>query len=238
MLTVNYSGGGVYIVVGATSGIGRAVAEKLLNAGATVLAVGRNEKVLAELQALGMETAACDITTGDISDIVSAFTKRHGKLSGAVYTAGIAGVTSLRFLDEKFAHSLMDVNFWGMVKFMQTASKKQFATNGASFVAISSVSHLRPKKSQLIYSATKAAVTAAIGVMAVERPNCRFNTISPGWVDTEMTDNYTEQTGVKAPTNYLLDRDEVADLVLYLLSEESRSITGSDYVIDKGLLLE
>ena len=118
-----------FVVVGATSGIGRQTALELAQSGANVLAIGRNLERLSELkkssptnlikrppkiftEQLNVLTA----TPNDWSEVLENFTSTVGKINGGVYTAGIWGLTPLNSFDESLAHKIFDTSFWGAVR--------------------------------------------------------------------------------------------------------------------------
>ena len=108
-----------FVVVGASSGIGRQIAIELVESGANVLAVARNEDRLKKLQSQfsdQIEIAMIDVLTAtddDWSGVFQNFVKSHGKFNGAVYTAGITGNTPLRMYDEKFAKKIVNTSLLG-----------------------------------------------------------------------------------------------------------------------------
>ncbi|MDY6267936.1 MAG: SDR family NAD(P)-dependent oxidoreductase [Selenomonadaceae bacterium] len=108
-----------YIVVGASSGIGREIAWELAEAGAHVLGVARNKERLQALSARFPEcirTAQIDVRAADAATwngVLAPFVEAHGKLHGGVYTAGITGVTPLKVFDKKTATNIMDTSLLG-----------------------------------------------------------------------------------------------------------------------------
>ena len=134
-----------FVVVGASSGIGRQVAMDLSDLNANVLAIGRDENKLKELKRYypsRILTQVLDVTEATEktwSSTLEHFTNSYGKISGGVYTAGIWGVTPLKSFDMELAHKIFDTSFWGAVTFLQTAAKKKFSHEMSSFVLMSSV---------------------------------------------------------------------------------------------------
>lgn len=237
-----------FVVTGASSGMGRQIAMELAEAGAMVLAVARRKERLVELaekypgKIVPSILDVCDAEK--LSDTIRAFVAEHGKLHGAVHAAGIFANTPLRAYDETAARKVMDVSFWSGVRLMQIVNKKKYSEEGCSSVLFSSVAAAIGEKSNFAYSAAKIALQAAVRSLAKEiytRKN-RINTVSPGWVHTEMTKHEEEQSLVppKFLDWHLLgtgEPDDVSGMVLFLLSERARWITGEDFVIDGGYLL-
>ena len=191
---------------------------------------------------------ALDVVAASVDDwkaVLTDFTKQYGKLDGVVYTAGIAGDTPLTFYDEAKARKIMDTSFWGAVHCLQVASKKKYSNDGASTVWFSSVAGHTGERGEFAYSAAKAAVRVAAYALVhdLAKRKQRLNTLSPGWVKTPMTSgaHQTKEAGYmeRMEKDYLLgfgEPQDVAGMVLFLLSNRARWITGSDFVIDGGLL--
>lgn len=235
-------------MTGASSGMGRQIATELVETGATVLAIARRAERLAELekqhpgQVVPGALDVCD--SGKLSETISSFAVKYGKLHGAVHAAGIFANTPLRAYDEVTAKKIMDVSFWSGVRLMQIVNKKKNSEDGCSSVLFSSVAAHIGEKSNFAYSAAKIALQAAVRSLAKEiytRKN-RLNTVSPGWVHTEMTRHEEAQSSMppKFLDWHLLgigEPEDVSGMVLFLLSERARWITGADFVVDGGYLL-
>ena len=236
-----------FIVTGASSGMGRQVAKDLAGAGGIVLAVARRESRLAELsQEYGTNIVAgiadvCDYN--EVDRVINNFVAEHGKINGAVHAAGIFESTPLRTYDEEKARRVMDVSFWAGIHLMKVINTKRMSEHGCSSVLFSSVSAYIGEKSLFAYSASKAAMQIATRTVAKEiyPTGNRINTISPGWVDTEMTKKELNTTAVSPK---ILDRhllgignvEDISPLVLFLLSRASRWVTGVDFPVDGGYL--
>lgn len=244
----NFSGKN-FIVVGASSGMGRQVATELAEAGANVLAVARSQERLDELKGKYSEhifIASVDVTKADSAEwskVLSEFTVLNGKFDGLVYTAGVTGTTSLRFYDETVACSIMETGFWGAINLMKVISKKKYINPASSFVLFSSTAGHTGEKGLSIYSATKAALMVAVRSMThdLARERHRINTISPGYVNTSMTRSSVEEMGepVGVKERHLLgigEPSDVSGMVLFLLSDRAKWITGEDFVVDGGQL--
>ena len=241
-----------YVVVGASSGMGRRIALDLAEAGATVLAVARNEERLSEVKAAfpdRITMASLDVLKADDrawEAVLSTFVEEHGKCHGGVYTAGILGGTPLRSYSEELAKSIVDTSLWGLVRFLHMATKKKYVEKSSSFIAFSSVAAYCGNKGEMAYAAAKGAVQSAVRSIAKEicRDGHRINSVSPGWVETEMTRSYQEKMGAIQSQKGINDcilgighPEDVSSTVLFLLSDAARWITGTDIVIDGGSLL-
>lgn len=241
-----------FVVVGASSGMGRQVALELAESGAHVLAVARNKERLEQVRlqypqqvtAISLDVLSADSMEWD--SVLSSFTGQHGKCHGGVYTAGISDMTPLRMYDEEIGRRIVDTSFWGMARFVQSMAKKKYAEKGSSFVVFSSTAAYCGNKGQFVYSAAKGAVQTAVRSIAKEicREHHRINSISPGWVESDMTKESVAELGEIRPAETFdqyhlgLGRPEdVSGMVLFLLSDAARWITGTDVVIDGGSLL-
>ena len=237
-----------FVVTGASSGMGRKVAEELAAAGAMVLAIARREERLQELKNEYPEhiiTAPVDVCdTKGMTEAISSFVGSYGKIAGAVHAAGIFSSTPLRNYDESEARKIMDISFWSGIRFIQLVNKKKNAMDGCSSILFSSVAATIGEKSNFAYSSAKLAIQGAVRSIAKEiytRGN-RINTVSPGWVNTELTRKEDESSLVnkKFYDWHLLgigEPEDVTGMVLFLLSERARWITGTNIVVDGGYLL-
>lgn len=235
-----------FIVTGASSGLGRQIAIELAEAGATVLAIGRREFELTKLSGMYMERikyAVCDVTNKpEMENAISIFIKENGKLNGSIYAAGISDITPIKLYDEGLARDIMKINFWAAIDLIQLCTKNKHCAQGTSNILFSSVSAHSAEKGMFAYSAAKAALQAAVKSIAKEicHKEHRINTITPGWVKTSMT----EKAGILADVNSFFDKhllgvgrvEDISGVVLFLLSDRARWITGTDIVVDGGYL--
>ena len=240
-----------FIVVGASSGMGKQIALELSQSGANVLCLARRVEIIEQMQAEQdagkIIPAFVDViaaTSKDWDALIKNFVGEYGKISGAVYTAGVTGLTAFRSWNEDLAKKITDTSYWGMLKFLQSATKKRFAFDGASFVAFSSNAAYFATQGLMIYSSIKAAVQVAVKTIAKEisQDRQRINTISPGWVKTEMTENYSAEFGLPAGAEKTFrlgegTADKVSGMVLFLLSDRADWITGTDILVDGGQFL-
>lgn len=237
-----------FVVVGASSGIGRKIMEELADSGANVLAIARNNDRLREAAGgkSSISTVSLDVTQASEDEwqaIIREYVEKNGKINGGIYAAGITGITPLKAYDKILANQIMQTSFYGSVEFMHNVSKKKFSEAGASFVLLSSVAALEGPRGLIFYSGSKAAVQVGTKTMAKELANrkIRVNCISPAWVDTEMTRNYLQSVGQsESDANTGLfgigKPDDVSGMALFLLSSRASWITGQNIYVDGGYL--
>lgn len=233
-----------YAVTGASSGMGRLTALELARSGAEVLAIGRDITRLDSLKDEFPErifTASLDVCDSSaLEEAVSGFTTQHGKLNGGVHAAGVSGIMPFRNYDREHAEEIMNVNFWAGMELLKLITRSKFGLSGTSTVIFSSVASVSPTKGMFAYSASKAAVDAAIRSVSREiaSKHHRVNSILPGWVITTMTDSLSTTADVQSIlSRYSLGAgrpEDVIPMVMFLLSDSSRWITGTSIFVDGG----
>lgn len=237
------------LVTGATSGIGRAVCTCLLQAGASLVAVGRNTSQLDALEAEApgrVRKIEFDLTQFDrYADVFKAI----GSVDGVVCSAGITDNNPLRFFSLERYQRVIDINQTAPIVLISQLARTGQLKTPSSVVLLASI--LGPQigmKGTAAYAATKAALTAYAKVMALELAHklIRVNTVSPGMVRTELVANQqqvSEEVLKLDMQRYPLGKryaepTEIAAVIRFLLSEESSFITGSDIVIDGGYSIQ
>lgn len=237
-----------FVVTGASSGMGHQIAIELAQAGAVVLAIARRQERLDKLQAMfptQIVPGVADVRDEKtLEDIICLFVAKYGKLHGAVHAAGISASTPLRAYSEDVSREIMDTSFWAGIRLMQIVNKRKNSEGICSSVLFSSASAYIGEKSLFAYSAAKASLQVAVRTLAKEiyKDGRRINTVSPGWVKTEMTEKEIAATAVSEEilNRHLLgigNPEDISGMVLFLLSDRARWITGTDIVIDGGYLL-
>lgn len=237
------------IVAGAASGIGKATAIKLSEQGAEVCMLGRNtDKLQDTLELLsgdGHRKYSKDFSeSGGYKDIFDDIVSDGHKIDGMVYCAGMAKILPVNMLNKANMDESMTVNLYSFVEMAGLLSKKKYH-NRASIVGVSSISSLYPQKCQGVYVATKAAMNAIVKAMAIElaEKSIRMNTVMPASTNTPMLkeafENKTKEQIRDAVNRQVLGLEEpedVADIILFLLSDASRMITGREIYADGGYI--
>lgn len=239
------------LVIGASSGIGAQTAVTLSGRGANVILAARREDKLREVMerlAPGEHTYyTMDVNDVDsIGEKIGLAVREHGKLDGMFYAAGITLDIPLRDLSYKKAFPIFQTNYFGFLESVRQAAKKGRYNSGMRIVAVSSTASIIGHGGQTAYAATKAAIDASVRCMAnelAEKGIC-INSIAPGMIETQMYYDYLERYGEESkPNEGMLNRqylgmgkpEDVANAVCFLLSPESRFITGITLPVDGGV---
>lgn len=238
------------IVTGAATGIGRAAALRLLGAGARVALWDRNEAALSETVSLAGDAAASTVQVSvDVSSadsVASAFSKtleKLGGVDGAFNNAGIGAPTvPLEDLSESDYDAVLGVNLKGVWLCMREQIRHFKANGGGVIVNNASVAGLVALAMQAAYGAAKHGVIGLTKVAAVEgaAAGIRVNAICPGAVQTPIL-SHLEAAGIDqsvlasmSPQNRIADPAEIAEAVLWLLSDASSFVTGAAVPVDGG----
>jgi NAD(P)-dependent dehydrogenase (short-subunit alcohol dehydrogenase family) len=251
----NQPGQIVAMITGATSGIGRAVAQRFAAASAHVVIVGRNQSALDEVQkevehAGGSSLSlAVDVTVDD--DLRKAFDDtidKTGRLDVLVNAAGHISSGTIENTTLSAWDAMMNVNLRSTFNLMQLATPHLIQTKG-NIVNISSVTGLRSFPGVLAYCVSKAGVDQLTRCAALELApkGVRVNAVNPGVVVTEIHkrggmseadyEKFLEHSKTTHPLGRVGDPSEIAELVFYLASENAGWITGATYQIDGGRAL-
>jgi sorbose reductase len=238
------------LVTGASSGIGKKVAQAYLQAGAHVAIAARHAETLASVAAqIGADGQGkvvpirCDVTQPDQVDaMLDQVTAELGGIDIAVCNAGIISVTPMLEMPSAEFQRIQDTNVTGVFLTAQAAARAMVRQGrGGVIITTASMSGRIINIPQQVghYCASKAAVVHLTKAMAVEFAphNIRVNSVSPGYILTELVEPYAEYHRLwepKIPLGRIGRPEELTGLYLYLAGEASSYMTGSDIVIDGG----
>lgn len=236
------------LIAGASSGIGRKTAEMLAEQGAQVTMVARRENLLQEimdgLHGEGHSYYVADLSdTAGIESLIKQIVAEQGLLDGVVYSSGMGSSRPVKVSKPEFVQDMFKVNFFGFFEMVRCIAKRGRFNPGMSVVGLSSCAAVDPAKSQSVYSASKAAMDAAVQVMAQEYADkgIRVNTVRPGMIDTAMYQVVLNDIGEEFNVDFykkqfmgLGHTEDIGGIIMYLLSPMSRFVTGAHFSIDGG----
>jgi len=238
------------LITGASSGIGKECAYRCYEEGAKVHLIGRNKVSLNDIYSQ-LNDDNNSISVLDLRDfenypkVIENIVTTHGKLDGFIHSAGYQIILPISAMNYQMYNDIFAVNSISAFEFIRLLSKKNYGNlSGMSIVLIASVMSVVADIALTAYCASKSALVGGAKALALELANkgIRVNCISPGTlVDTAMTDNLKKDLSpeefMKIRSKYPMDlgsTKDVAALCIFLLSDESKWLTGQNIVIDGG----
>ena len=230
----------IVIISGASSGIGRASAERFIAGGATVYNFDLQKPTE---PAVGSIWRQCDVTDDvQVASLVDAIVAAEGRVDVVIANAGI----SIRrpFLQMKRAEidKLFSINVIGVINLWQAAGRHMFDAGSGVLLATASTNGTAGYPWYADYNASKAAVLALCKSVALElAPRVRTACVSPGYVMTPMqrleySDEMIDEVNAKIPSGRHADPSEIASAFYFLASAEAAFITGQQLIVDGGEL--
>ena len=231
------------LVTGGRRGIGRAVVDRFVQEGATVMICGRSGRPEDLPESIFWQTADVSIIE-DVLTLAEAVRAVFGELSILVNNAGVQIEKTILDTTDKDWDRLMGTNAKGV--FLCCREMIPLMSKGGSIINIGSVSGNLADPGLALYNASKAFVHGLTRSIAIDHgPHIRCNAVSPGWIMTDMADSAfavaTNPQRAKAdalcrhPAGRLGEPDDVAALATWLASEDAAFATGQCYVLDGGL---
>lgn len=235
-----------YLVTGASSGIGQAAAILISKLGGRVVLNGRNEERLKQTYSQ-MEGAGHCIMPFDLTELdkIKKYVKEcididGVRFDGMVFSTGIGGGTPIRMEKLENLKNMMEVSFYPYFVLLREFSSRRVLNDNSSIVAVSSSCVLWPGKSQVSYASSKAALDLSSQIAAKEflSRKIRVNTVRPVALKSMMTDIYFSQASEEElqmvyPLG-VLDANDVANSIVFLLSSMSSKITGQNIFLTAG----
>ena len=236
------------VITGGSRGIGKACVEKFAANGFNVIFsyLKEEEKALKLQQSLVEKGYAVKAIQSDVSSssdcriLMSNAICDFGKIDGLVCNAGISLSELLTHTTDEQLDKIMKTNCDGVFYCCREAAKEMIACQSGSIVNISSMWGISGSSAESAYSASKAAVIGLSKALAKELgpSGIRVNCVAPGVIDTDMNSVYSEEDmkdlAERTPLGRIGKAEEIADLVYYLISDESSFVTGQIISCDGG----
>ena len=243
--------GSVAVVTGGTRGIGRAIAERLAEAGADVVPTARTESEVEDAAAAirdrGRDSLAIPVDVTDRAAVAALFEQTAADLGSVIALVNNAGINPLAAMGEpqevspdEFREAVA-VNLQGTFACTHEAGAYLLADGGGSVVNVASTSGLVGTKRQHAYVASKHGVVGLTKSVALDwAPTVRANAIAPGYAETDMTadlranEDLYESIRADIPTDRFAAPGEVADAAVFLASDAAAYVTGECLAVDGG----
>jgi NAD(P)-dependent dehydrogenase (short-subunit alcohol dehydrogenase family) len=241
--------GKIALITGGNSGIGLATAKQIVNEGAYVFITGRRESELTRaVREIGKNVTGVQGDVSNLADLDRLFSqikREKGKLDIVFANAGVAKYAPLGEITEEFYDSIFDINVKAVLFTVQKALP--LMPDGACIILNASIVASKGFSSNSVYSATKAAVRSFARTWTTDLKDrrIRVNAVSPGSIDTpglsdllassEMGEQRKKMIATTVPLGRFGTPDEIAKAVVFLASDDSSYITGTELFVDGGI---
>ena len=251
--------GKVAIVTGGGRGIGQGIAFAFAKAGAKVVITSRKaqdlEATAVEIKSFGGEVLVLPAHLGkfeEIKKVIDAVMAKYGRIDILVNNAGASpAMGSVLDSDERLWDTIMNLNLKGVYFMSQAAAKVMKKQGSGKIINIASIDGVNPEPFVSVYSVSKSGVRQISRAFAMElaSSNIQVNTILPGPISTKMMNSHWHHLSPEEaekerqalskmlPTGRIGDPDDIAGAAIYLASDASNYTTGTEIIIDGGLLL-
>lgn len=237
--------GRTVLVTGASSGIGEACAKLISKRGGVPFLLGRNEdRLLGVRRAIESEAGhVAGVFVGDLATsegrnkMLDAIAEIE--VSGVVFSAGISKPTPIQFIGESYLQELFDINVLANFLILSALVKRRKLRSSASIVFLTSIAAVTGTKATFAYSSSKGALIGSMKALSDEMSKklIRINSVCPAVVKTPIftqdQEAYIKEQEVSYPLG-LAQTEDVAASVVFLLSEDSKTVVGQNLVIDSG----
>ena len=238
------------IIIGASSGIGKAAAIQLSRQGAKVFLIARREdmlqSVMKELEGEGHMYQLADMNNVQAIEVLFKGVKeKFGVLDGMLYSAGMRATMPISMLKPEKINEVMTVHFYGFIECVRQFCKKNRFNSGARIVVMSSIAAKCGDKGHTAYASAKGAIESAVHCLGMELADkgVGINAVAAGMTKTEMMQDFLDSSGEDSDAykkiltrQYLglAEPKDIADVICFLLSPTSWFITGASIPADGG----
>ena len=241
--------GKVALVTGASRGIGRAIACRLSELGATVIAAARADHAADTAREIATAGRVADSVSLDVTDAAALeklpadIVSRHGRLDIVISNAGIARDQLLMRMKREDWDAVLATNLTATFVLAQAAIRPMLKQRGGRIIAVSSVVGQTGNAGQTNYAASKAGLTGFAKALAreVASRGITVNVVAPGLIETDMTRALAEKAqadwAAQIPLGRLGTVDDVAAAVCFLASDEASYITGHVLAVNGGMYM-
>lgn len=235
------------LVTGASKGIGYQTVKYCAELGGSIILTSRNEDKLRALREELSSKEKHSIISADLSleQEVNKLAENTPILDGLVLNAGVVKTMPLKYIKSSEIDNILSVNLKSSILLVNRLLKLKKLKRGASICIISSISSIKPTPGNSVYAASKGALNSFVKAIALELApkGIRVNAILPGFINSEMTKSITDEELLKKHiSNYPLGRfgepKDVANLVSFILSDQSSWMTGNLVNLDGGFSLK
>ncbi|MFA5150457.1 MAG: 3-oxoacyl-[acyl-carrier-protein] reductase [Candidatus Omnitrophota bacterium] len=240
----------VALITGGARGIGQAIAMTFAREGADIVVADVNlevaQKTASEIEALGRQALALEMDVTDYAKVepgVNKILDKFGKVDILVNNAGITKDNLILRMSQGEWDAVINVNLKGTFNCIKAVSRPMIKQRSGKIVSIASIIGLMGNAGQANYAASKAGIIALTKTVAKELAsrNINANAVAPGFIQTEMTAKLSEEVKAKMleaiPLAKLGTPQDVANVCLFLVSEEANYITGQVITVDGGMVM-
>lgn len=237
----------IALVTGGSKGIGKAIVYRLVEAGLQVhFTYNTNEEKAKEITERLKDVFAYKVDISNLNDVnvfIDDVIKKTGKIDYLINNAGITSDGSVLMMDFEKWKNVINTNLDGTFNMSKAVAKHMIKKRKGSIINISSVVASIGSKGQANYIASKSAIEGLTKALAVELAprNILVNSIAPGFIETDMTNQINDKNKEEIKNKILLKRfgkaEEVANLVCFFCSEKASYMTGQTIIIDGGMSL-
>jgi NAD(P)-dependent dehydrogenase (short-subunit alcohol dehydrogenase family) len=245
----------IAVITGAGRGIGKAIAFRFAQEGADLVIadvdMDEAQETAKEIRVIGRKSIAveCDVAnSSQVKAVVQDTLQQLGRIDVLVNNAGIRPISSLLETSEAEWNRTMAVNLTAQFLFIKEVAPCMVKQGKGKIINMASVLALKPNRNRLAYAVSKAGVAMLTKCAALELgPEISVNAIAPGMIHTSMTDRYLQEDtpdsmAMKAllktwPIPRMGRAEEIANMAVFLASDESDFCTGSLFIMDGGSML-